>query len=126
MSYCVVCHSPMVTDSSMRAKGDTHESINFKSMIHKIHTGDNLADDFTIMGHGNTPNNFNEVGYPGDRRNCLGCHVAGTYNLPLPDGLLSQMAPRDYLNPMPLVTGACLSSCHGTASTGSIVNVHAR
>jgi OmcA/MtrC family decaheme c-type cytochrome len=150
VEYCVVCHSPAVTDSTMRAAGDIPESINFKSMIHKIHTGDNLTNDFTIMGHGNVPNNFNDVGYPGDRRDCMKCHVAGTYNLPLPDGLISQASPRDYINPMPPVSGACLSchttqstaahaslqtsptlgesctACHGATSSDSVANVHAR
>ena len=150
VEYCVVCHNPGVTDSSMRAANDTPESVNFKSMIHKIHTGNNLTNDFTIMGHGNTPTNFNDVGYPGDRRDCVRCHIAGTYNLPLPDGLISQQAPRDYINPMPPVSGACLSchtlqsdaahaslqtsptlgesctACHGSTSTDSVANVHAR
>ena len=150
VEYCVVCHNPGVTDSSMRAANDTPESVNFKSMIHKIHTGNNLTNDFTIMGHGSTPTNFNDVGYPGDRRDCVRCHIAGTYNLPLPDGLISQQAPRDYINPMPPVSGACLSchtlqsdaahaslqtsptlgesctACHGSTSTDSVANVHAR
>jgi OmcA/MtrC family decaheme c-type cytochrome len=150
VEYCVVCHSPMVTDSSMLANGDTPESINLKTMIHKVHTGDNLTNDFTIIGHGNSTNNFNDVGYPGDRRDCLRCHIAGTYNLPLPDGLISQASPRDYLNPMPPVSGACLSchttqstaahaalqtsdslgescaTCHGSTADASVANVHAR
>lgn len=150
VEYCVVCHNPTVTDSSMRAAGDTPESINLKTMIHKIHTGDNLTNDFTIMGHGNSANNFNDVGYPGDRRDCVRCHVAGSYNLPLPSGLINQVAPRDYINPMPPVSGACLSchttqdsaahaslqtspalgesctACHGQTSSDSVANVHAR
>jgi len=118
VEYCVVCHNPMVTDVSMRAKGDTPESINLKTMVHKIHTGEELTNDFTVMGHGNSVNNFNEVAYPGDRRNCGGCHMAGTYNLPLPEGLISQASPRDYINPMQPVTGACLS-CHTSQSTAA-------
>lgn len=150
VEYCVVCHNPTVTDVSMRAKGDTPESINFKTMIHKIHTGDQLTTDFTVMGHGNSVNNFNEVLYPGDRRNCQACHLAGTTDLPLPAGLINQVAPRDYINPMPPTTGACLSchttqaaaahaaintsptlgesceACHGTSSQAAVDKVHAR
>jgi OmcA/MtrC family decaheme c-type cytochrome len=150
VEYCVVCHNPTVTDSSMRAAGDTPESVNFKTMIHKIHTGDNLTTDFTIMGHGNSVNNFNDIGYPGDRRDCTQCHVAGTYNLPLPSGLINQVAPRDYINPLPPVSGACLSchtlqsdaahaalqtsdtlgesctACHGSTASDSVANVHSR
>jgi OmcA/MtrC family decaheme c-type cytochrome len=150
VEYCVVCHNPTVTDVSMRASGDTPESINFKTMIHKIHTGSDLTTDYTVMGHGNSVNNFNDVGYPGDRRDCGRCHVAGSYDLPLPSGLINQVAPRDYINPMPPVSGACLSchtlksdaahaalqtsdalgeacaACHGSNSSDSVANVHAR
>ena len=41
-------------------------------MIHRIHTGEELTQDYTIYGYGGTPYNFNEVLYPGDRRNCAG------------------------------------------------------
>ena len=151
VEYCVVCHSPVVTDSSVRKANDTPESINFKTMIHKIHTGSELTTDFTVMGHGSSVNNYNEVGYPGDRRDCERCHLAGTYDLPLTDGLLNQAAPRDYINPtMPPITAACLSchttkpaaahasimtsptlgesceSCHGPNSDASVAKVHAR
>jgi len=150
VEYCVVCHNPTVTDTAMRASGDTPESINLKTMIHKIHTGEELTSDFTVMGHGNSVNNYNEVGYPGDRRDCIRCHVAGTYNLPLANNLINQVAPRDLMNPMPPVSGACLSchttqsaaahaaiqtsptlgescnTCHGPNSDASVAKVHAR
>jgi OmcA/MtrC family decaheme c-type cytochrome len=151
VEYCVVCHNPTVTDAAMRvAANNPPESINLKTLIHKIHTGDNLTTDFTVMGHGNSVNNYNEVGYPGDRRDCEQCHLPGTYDLPLPAGLISQVAPRDYLNPMPPISGACLSchttqpaaahaaimtsptlgesceSCHGNNSAASVAKAHAR
>jgi OmcA/MtrC family decaheme c-type cytochrome len=151
VEYCVVCHNPAVTDSSVRpAANKPDESINFKTMIHKIHTGSNLATDFTIYGHGGSVNNYNEVGYPGDRRDCEQCHLPGTYDLPLPAGATSQVAPRDYLNPLQPTSGACLSchttksaaahasimtsptlgescdSCHGPTSSSSVDQVHAR
>ena len=148
---CVVCHNPAVTDSGVRpAASKPDESINFKTLIHKIHTGSDLTTDFTVIGHGGSVNNYNEVGYVGDRRDCTQCHLAGTMNLPLADGLIDQTAPRDYLNPLPPVSGACLSchtaksaaahanimtdpklgescdACHGTTSAASVANVHAR
>jgi OmcA/MtrC family decaheme c-type cytochrome len=150
IEYCVVCHNPQMTDSAMRAKGDTPESINFKTMIHKIHTGADLATQFTVMGHGNSVNNYNDVGYVGDRRDCSQCHLPGTNQVPLPAGAASQVAPRDYLNPLPPTAGACLSchttqaaaahaainisptlgeacaACHSTTSEASVDKVHAR
>jgi OmcA/MtrC family decaheme c-type cytochrome len=150
VEYCVVCHNPGVTDVSQRASTDTPESINFKTMIHKIHTGEDLKTDFTVMGHNKSVNNYNEVGYVGDRRDCTACHLAGTYQVTVPDTLISQVAPRDYINPLPPVTGACLSchttkaaaahaavnisstlgescaACHGPTSDASVDKVHAR
>ena len=70
VEYCVVCHNPTVTDSGVRKTGDIPESINFKTLIHKIHTGSNLTTDFTVIGHGGSVNNYNDVGYVGDRRDC--------------------------------------------------------
>jgi OmcA/MtrC family decaheme c-type cytochrome len=119
VEYCVVCHNPAVTDSSVRKAADNPpESINFKTMIHKIHTGSELKTNFTVIGHGGSVNNYNDVGYPGDRRDCEQCHLPGTYDLPLPAGVTSQVAPRDYLNPLPPVSGACLS-CHTTQSAAA-------
>ena len=150
VEYCVVCHSPTVTDIGMRKTGDVPESINFKTLIHKIHTGSNLTTDFTVMGHGNSVNNYNDVGYVGDRRDCVKCHLPGTYDLPLPDGLLDQTTPRDYLKTQGPATAACLSchttkaaaahaltmtsttlgeacdACHGPLADASVDKVHAR
>ena len=54
------------------------ESIDFKRMIHRIHTGEELTQIYTIYGFGTSPaNNFNHVLYPGDRRDCVKCHVDG-------------------------------------------------
>ena len=97
VEYCVVCHNPTVDDSGMRKTGDIPESINFKTLIHKIHRGSALTTDFTVIGHGGSVNNYNEVGYVGDLRSCEKCHLPGTYDLPLPDGLINQTTPRDYL-----------------------------
>src|ERR1043165_8045772 len=102
------------------------------------------------MGHNQSVNNYNEVGYVGDRRDCEQCHLPGTYNLPLPETASSQVSPRDYMNPMPATSGACLSchtaksaaahaslmispklgescaACHGVNGEASVAKVHAR
>jgi OmcA/MtrC family decaheme c-type cytochrome len=118
VEYCVVCHNPTVTDSGVRKTGDIPESINFKTLIHKIHTGSNLTTDFTVIGHGGSVNNYNDVGYVGDRSNCEKCHLPGTYQLPLPAGLINQTTPRDYLTTQGPATAACLS-CHTTKAAAS-------
>jgi OmcA/MtrC family decaheme c-type cytochrome len=123
VEYCVVCHNPGITDSSVRAKGDTPESVNFKTMIHKIHTGSDLTTQFTVIGHGGSTNNYNEVGYPGDRRDCQQCHLANTNLVPLPAGAIGQTSPRDYITTQPATTAACLS-CHDTkaAAAHALIN----
>jgi OmcA/MtrC family decaheme c-type cytochrome len=150
VEYCVVCHSPTVTDAALRKTGDIPESINFKTLIHKIHTGSNLTTDFTVIGHGGSVNNYNGVGYVGDRRDCEKCHLPGTEDLPLPDGLITQTTPRDYLTTQGPATAACLSchttkaaashaatmtsptlgeacdACHGSLADASVPKVHAR
>ena len=149
VEYCVTCHNTQVNDSEVRKQGDIPESINFKTMIHKIHTGEELTTDFTIVGHGGSINNYNEVAYVGDRRSCERCHLPGTYDLPLPDGLLNQPTPRDYLKTQGPATAACLSchttkaaashaltmtsplgeacdACHGPNAEASVAKVHAR
>ncbi len=150
VEYCVVCHNPTVTDAGRRNVGDIPESINFKTLIHKIHTGSNLTTNFTVMGYRGSVNNYNDLGYVGDRRNCESCHLAGSYDLPLPDGLIDQTTPRDYLKTQGPATAACLSchttkaaaahastmtssalgeacdACHGPNGDASVTKVHAR
>jgi OmcA/MtrC family decaheme c-type cytochrome len=118
VEYCIVCHNPTVNDSGVRKTGDIPESINFKTLIHKIHTGSELTTDFTVIGHGGSVNNYNDVGYVGDRRDCTKCHLAGTYDLPLADGLIDQPTPRDWLKVQGPATAACLS-CHTTKAAAS-------
>jgi OmcA/MtrC family decaheme c-type cytochrome len=119
-------------------------------MIHKIHTGHELDSDFTVLGHGQSVHNYNHIGYVGDRRDCEQCHLPGTYNLPLPAGVIAQVAPRDYLTTQQPITAACLSchttkaaashaaimtsptlgescaACHGASAEASVTKVHAR
>jgi OmcA/MtrC family decaheme c-type cytochrome len=89
------------------------ESVNFKSMIYKIPAGEELTADFTIYGFGRTPANFNEVRFPGDRRDCGQCHMNNSEQLLLREGLLPSQAPRDLIPVQQPVTAACLA-CHTT------------
>jgi OmcA/MtrC family decaheme c-type cytochrome len=148
--YCIMCHNPNWDDKARRPADQLPtESIHMKTMIHKIHTGEELENDLTIYGFGNTAHNYNEVLFPGDRRNCDKCHVNDSQQLPLAKGVLPSVAPRDYINPMQPATAACLSChtsqeaashallntstlgesckvCHGTTSEFSVDKVHAR
>lgn len=119
VQYCLLCHNANTDDKGRRpADQAPTESVHMKTMIHKIHTGEELETDLTIYGFGNVPHNYNEVTYPGDRRNCEKCHQPDTQQLPLPRGVLPSVAPRDYINPMPPVSAACLS-CHTSQEAAS-------
>jgi OmcA/MtrC family decaheme c-type cytochrome len=156
---CDICHNANANDSGRRpADQNPPESIALKRMIHRIHTGENLTQDFTIYGFGNPPsqNNFNDVRYPGDRRDCVQCHTStSTYNLPLPTGQIPVITQRDFFSPQGPATAACLgchdnvdvaahaflntanfpgaagpaeacATCHGDGKDHDVVKVHAR
>jgi OmcA/MtrC family decaheme c-type cytochrome len=96
--YCVMCHNPNHSDAARRrrdadavARGEQTASVDFKRMIHKIHTGEELEQKpYLIYGFGAAPpqgtgytiHDFAEVRFPGDRRICTTCHALGTYLLP--------------------------------------------
>jgi OmcA/MtrC family decaheme c-type cytochrome len=118
VEYCSVCHRPGFTDDSERpADKRPAEAMDFKNLIHKIHTGRNLENEFTIYDAG-SPENFNKVRFPGDRRNCSKCHEGTSYQLPLPTWLMSSLTPRGFFSPTPPATTACLG-CHDSRSTAA-------
>lgn len=151
VEHCVLCHNPQTTDVRRRPEdAGAPEGVNFKDMIHKIHTGEHLTNDLTIYGFGGRPHNYNEVVFPNDLANCSSCHIDGTERLPLPEGALASVAPRDLIDPAPPATAACLSChtrvpaaahadlnispnfgescdvCHGEGAEFSVEKVHAR
>jgi OmcA/MtrC family decaheme c-type cytochrome len=111
---CVICHNPTEGDQALRpANLGPAESISFQRMVHRIHTGENLTQDYTIIGFGGSTNNFNEVRFPGDTRNCAKCHAStAAYTLPLQQtNIASVTTLRDYFTPQGPATAACLG-CH--------------
>jgi OmcA/MtrC family decaheme c-type cytochrome len=114
VAECLLCHAPNGDDKARRPAGDLPESIQMARMIHRIHSGEELTQDYTVYGYGNTAHNYNEVVYPGDLRNCAFCHTsATTANLPMPKGALNVKTERDYFTPQGPGTAACLG-CHDT------------
>ncbi|MBI4454415.1 MAG: hypothetical protein HY644_00780, partial [Acidobacteria bacterium] len=113
--YCVMCHQPGHTDADRRPADKLPvQSVHFKFMIHRIHTGEEMTRDFTVYGFGNNPINFNEVRFPGDRRNCAKCHVGTSYQVPeggMPKDRLPTTAPREFYSPIPPISAACVG-CH--------------
>jgi OmcA/MtrC family decaheme c-type cytochrome len=122
--HCTICHNPNADDSPTRNAVATApqppESIEFSRMIHRIHTGEGssslsqpgLAQDYTIYGFGGAVSTFNDVTYPGDRRNCLACHTtAAVTELPLPITNQPVITQRDFFSPRGSATAAC-TGCH--------------
>ncbi|MEO8921261.1 MAG: OmcA/MtrC family decaheme c-type cytochrome [Caldimonas sp.] len=70
---CVTCHNPGSTEAN---SGNT---LDFEVMIHKIHDGKNLPSvkagtPYVIYGFRNSVNDFSDVAFPQDVRNCTKCH----------------------------------------------------
>jgi OmcA/MtrC family decaheme c-type cytochrome len=118
--YCIVCHNANADDSGQRPSNmNPPESIHLKWIIHKIHTGKNLTQPFTIVGYGKNPISFNEVRFPGDRRDCETCHLAGAYTLPMKEtNLLPTKTARAFMPVTQPIASACLS-CHDSKAAAS-------
>jgi len=98
---CVVCHNPNATDANRRVAGSEcdigrppgtngpddpgvpalgldDQTIDFKRMIHRIHSSGATGVPFGVCGFGNSAHYF-DVAYPGHINNCEGCHEPGGY-----------------------------------------------
>ena len=54
-------------------------AIDFKEMIHMIHTGEELSiKPYIIYGFMGSLHDFSNVLYPGNRSDCYTCHLVGT------------------------------------------------
>jgi len=141
-AYCVFCHNPSDTDATTRAmatnpadKAAPPQGINFALMVHKVHTGLNLVNEFNqtyiIVGFGGSHNDFGAafapvpasipntgVRFPAmgptgavqDTAQCYVCHVNGSEAV-LPIGKNPVVDPQGLLNPAPTTTSAC-TACH--------------
>ena len=126
IEMCVLCHNPNENDKAFRpASQGAPQSVNFAQMIHKIHTGEELAADggsLTIFGFGGSTNDFSDVRFPGDRRDCSKCHVNGSEQLPLQAGLQKIDDQRGPINPIGPIASACTGlpcqHSHGLARPG--------
>lgn len=78
---CVLCHNSGNTDPS------SGNSLDFLVMIHKIHHGAELPSvvaggSYIIYGYRNSVNDFSDVEFPQDIRNCTKCHAPNDANAP--------------------------------------------
>ncbi|MBI4903093.1 MAG: OmcA/MtrC family decaheme c-type cytochrome [Acidobacteria bacterium] len=123
IEYCAMCHLTGFTDkdAEFRPKDAAPpSSLALGFMLHRVHRGRDLTRTYATYGT-TSVHNFNIVGFPGDLRNCGACHVGGSEQLPLPEGLSSITTPAEFMDPTPPTSAACLG-CHDTQSAAA----HAR
>ena len=116
---CVICHNPKESDVSRRpAAAGAPESISFQRLVHRIHTGNELTQEYSVFGFGGTAIGFNEVTFPGDRTDCAKCHTTNSYKLPLVTGIEPVTTLRDFFSPQGPATSACLG-CHDNSDAAA-------
>jgi OmcA/MtrC family decaheme c-type cytochrome len=101
--YCILCHNPNHGDNNT-----PKSTVNFSTMVHGIHMGENLDNVYTINS-----TNYNGLRFPGDQRDCSKCHVETTYTLPLPNGLIPTIDASFFYSPLLPTAAACLG-CHNS------------
>jgi hypothetical protein len=107
--YCVTCHMP----SAVTTRGEP-QTYHFKYMIHSIHRGAELENGYVIGS-----DDFSDIEFTGDLRNCDACHVNNSQQLSgLPAGLLPTITPQAWWSPMDPQAAACLS-CHDDDDTAA-------
>jgi OmcA/MtrC family decaheme c-type cytochrome len=122
--YCALCHNPNQTDVARRPQDQLPaQTVDFKLMIHRIHSGEELQNEYTVYGFGNVAHNYNEVRYPTDTRNCTMCHTEGTQLIGSTAGRLPTVNPRSFVDPTPPVSAACIG-CHDSIETLAHVAVN--
>ncbi len=117
--FCVMCHNAAQTDGEKRKAANgpmPPENVHYKRLIHRIHTGADLGESWIIYGGTPAkpgPLEFGDIRFPGDRRNCLKCHVPGTNEAPLSTGLLPTLIPQfdGKVKAVQPITSACIA-CH--------------
>jgi OmcA/MtrC family decaheme c-type cytochrome len=82
-----------------------------------------LTQDYSILGSSGTGANFNEVLYPGDRRDCLQCHVGATYTVPVASTATPVTWPANPWSPVLPNAAACLG-CHDSTEAAAHVSLN--
>ncbi len=114
--YCQMCHQVAADDSPFREEG-TPRTIDLKFLIHRIHMGEELTRDYTVIGFMGSVHNYNNVVYPGDLRNCVKCHENDSYQIPS-QGILPTVDDNEFFSPIAPNSAACLG-CHDSAAAAA-------
>jgi OmcA/MtrC family decaheme c-type cytochrome len=105
VAVCVTCHNPNLSSSgrTITAPNATivsqlgpdplvypEATVNLRDLIHGLHASDFRTTDYKFVRNRSDGlyYNWSEVTFPGVLSDCLTCHKEGTYELPLPAGVL--------------------------------------
>ena len=122
VEYCALCHNAGATDAASRpAEALPSASLDFKSLIHSIHRGDERnTKPFVVYGAQESVYDFSELRFPGNLANCVECHRPGTYTLPLADAVrATTVVNADQTAGSLLPTRAVCTACHDGTATGA-------
>ncbi len=121
IEYCVMCHNGTANDETARLPAAMPpESMDFKTLIHKIHKGrDRYRQSFITYSSQEGAKDYTEVGFPRNLADCIACHLpprgnAYTYDLPLPKGVTQPTIVAQsgkVLSVIPFISAAC-TACH--------------
>lgn len=115
INNCASCHHPKASDDlAIRAENGIGggESISLGVMVHKIHTGINLEQDYTVY-RSRGIYNFNGIAFPGMVSQCSMCHIEDVPALPLPrDAESVEIAQVDGTTIVQQPAMANCTSCH--------------
>jgi OmcA/MtrC family decaheme c-type cytochrome len=84
--YCVLCHNTGLQNTPASVAGGTSTlafTVDFRSMIHKIHMGEQLTQGYAIGS-----SNWSDLRYPRAISGCDACHVAQNWTLPMANSAL--------------------------------------
>lgn len=114
IDYCVMCHNPKKSDIGRRPEDVMGGvSVSFAYMIHKIHTGEELHQDYTVYGYGQRAHNYNHLLFSGKRNRCGICHVDANPQLPIaPENEPIEFLDKDEKMVHVAPTTAKCTSCH--------------
>jgi OmcA/MtrC family decaheme c-type cytochrome len=129
IEYCVTCHHQNATDAARRPVDQLPAAtIEFTSMVHRIHAGPNVQNPAIIYGFGNSRNDFSAVVYPGELGNCTGCHVGDAWKTPSTSACTTCHDSPDALAHAEINTTAggveSCGVCHGAGRGEAVDAVH--
>jgi hypothetical protein len=131
---CVLCHGTAGSEDRPQyvaagAPATDGLTINFRTMLHKIHMGEHLANaatyDVVGFGSGAYPNNYSLANFaevvfpsgPGGTQNCDKCHDNNAWHEPKP-----RTHPTDQLVPVKRWAPVC-GACHDTTDAQAHISV---